>query len=167
MIRKVFVMCAVVAVAALSAAAPALAAGYSPDGPTVATPSSSVTNGGSTTVSGQGWMPGSTVTLAIHSTTQSLGTATAGSDGSFTADVALPCLDAGSHTITATGTGADGSSKTASTSVTLSGGCDPATGTLPHTGSDSTPMLTLVAGLLLVGAVLLIAARRRSAMVQD
>jgi LPXTG-motif cell wall-anchored protein len=163
LLRRTLTLVGLTMVGVLLVAGPAWAT-YPPDGPSVGTPSSDVANGGSTTVSGSGWEPGSTVSLTVQSTPQSLGTTTVADDGTFTKDVVLPCLDAGTHTITASGTASDGTAKSSTTTITVSGSCtDPGGGTLPHTGSNVASLLTLTAGLCLVGAVLLIVANRRRA----
>ena len=162
MFRKVLVVAACAVTGLLVAAGPASAA-YPPDAPSIGTSSSSVTNGGSTTVSGSGWEPGATISLTIASTPQSLGSASVQSDGTFSKDVTLPCVDSGTHTISASGTGSSGTANTASTTITVTGSCNPGSGTLPHTGGDAGPVLTLAAGLILLGAVLVIVLSRRRA----
>jgi LPXTG-motif cell wall-anchored protein len=163
MFRKVFVVAACALTALLAVAGPAWAAAYPPDAPSIGTSSSSVANGGTTTVSGSGWEPGATISLSIASTPQSLGTAAVQSDGTFSKDVTLPCVDSGTHTISASGTSSAGTADTASTTITVTGSCNPGSGTLPHTGSDAAPVLTLAAGLILLGAVLVIVLSRRRA----
>jgi len=162
MFRKVLVVAACAVTGLLVVAGPASAA-YPPDAPSIGTSSSSVANGGSTTVSGTGWEPGATISLTIASTPQSLGTASVQSDGTFSKDVTLPCVDSGTHTISASGTSSSGTANTASTTITVTGSCNPGSGTLPHTGSDAGPVLTLAAGLVLLGAVLVIVLSRRRA----
>jgi len=162
MFRKALIFAAFAVTGLLLTAAPARAA-YPPDAPAIGTSSSSIQNGGSTTVMGTGWQAGTTVALTIASTPQSIGTASVRSDGTFSQDVSIPCLDAGTHTISGSGTGASGAANTASTTVTVTGTCgDPAGGgTLPHTGSNAAGVVTLASGLMLLGAVLVIAINRR------
>ena len=163
MFRRTLRVAACAIVGLLLVAGPASAA-YPPDAPSIGTASSSVPNGGSTTVTGSGWEPGATVSLTIASTPQSLGTVSVASDGTFSKDVTLPCLDDGTHTVTASGTGSSGAASSASTTITVTGSCDPSGGTLPHTGSNAASLFTLAAGLVLLGAVLVIVmSRRRSA----
>ena len=168
MFRKVLIAAAFAVTGLLLVGGPAAAQeAYPPDVPSVATPSSSVANGGSTTVAGAGWQPGTTVTLTVGGVQQTLGTAPVQSDGSFSADVTLPCLDSGSHTITVTGTGASGAAATASTMITVTGSCgDPGNGSLPRTGSDIASLFTLAAGLALLGAVMVIVMNRRRSAVE-
>jgi LPXTG-motif cell wall-anchored protein len=164
MFRKALIFAACAVTGLLLIAGPASAA-YPPDAPSIGTSSSSIQNGGSTTVMGTGWQAGTTVALTIASTPQSIGTASVRSDGTFSQSVSIPCLDAGTHTISGSGTGASGAANTASTTVAVTGTCgDPAnggTGTLPHTGSNSAGVVTLASGLMLLGAVLVIAINRR------
>jgi len=170
MLGKVAAITALLPAAVLMLVSPARAA-YPPVAPTVGTTASVVANGGHTTVIGMGWQAGATVALSVASTPQSLGSVKVHKDGTFSKNVKLPCLDAGSHTISASGTAADGTANTANTSVTVTGACDPAadppadppSGHLPHTGSDVGSLLMLVAGMLTLGAVLVIATARRRA----
>jgi LPXTG-motif cell wall-anchored protein len=161
MFRKTLMLAACAVTGLLLVAGSAGAAPYPPDAPSIGTSSSSVQNAGSTTVMGAGWQPGTTVALTIASTPQSVGTASVLSDGTFTQDVTIPCLDAGTHTISGSGTDASGAANTVSTTVTVTGTCDPGGGTLPHTGSNTSGVVTLASGLILLGAVLVIALNRR------
>jgi LPXTG-motif cell wall-anchored protein len=162
MFRKALMLAACAVTGLLLVGGSAGAATYPPDAPSIGTSSSSVQNAGSTTVMGAGWQPGTTVALSIASTPQSLGSASVQSDGTFTQDVTIPCLDPGTHTISGSGTDAAGAANTASTTVTVTGTCAPGGGgTLPHTGSNSSGVITLACGLILFGAVLVIALNRR------
>jgi LPXTG-motif cell wall-anchored protein len=174
MLRKALSIAACAVIGLLVVGASAGAAPYPPDTPSIGTSSSSITNAGSTTVMGAGWQPGSTVALTIASTPQSIGSASVQSDGTFSQNVTIPCLDPGTHTISGSGTSSSGTANTASTSVTVVGTCGanggtpggaPGSGTLPHTGgSDTSGVVTLASGLILLGAVVVIAlSRRRSA----
>lgn len=158
MLRRMLLIAGLVGTALLIAS-PAMAS-YPPDSPTVGAGSSNVAGGASTTLTGAGWQPGSTVTFALEGKT--LGTATVAGDGTFSASVSVPCVSAGSHTITASGTGSSGSAQSVTTSVTVTA-CATTTGTLPHTGSETSALLTIMSVSLLVGAVLVIAATRRRA----
>jgi LPXTG-motif cell wall-anchored protein len=170
MLRKVVTLAALLAAAVVVLVSPAWAA-YPPVAPTVGTTSSVVANGGHTTVVGTGWQAGAKVALSIASTPQSLGSVTVKRDGTFSKNVKLPCVDAGSHTISASGTAADGTANTANTTISVTGACDPPAdppadppnGHLPHTGSNVGSLLLLVAGLMTLGAVLVIATARRRA----
>jgi LPXTG-motif cell wall-anchored protein len=170
MFRKALLLAACAATGLLLVAGSAHAAPtpYPPNGPSIGTSSSSVQNAGSTTVMGAGWQPGTTVALTIASTPQSIGSASVQSDGTFSQDVTIPCLDPGTHTISGSGTDASGAANTSSTSVSVVGTCGGTGngngngGTLPHTGSSNTSgVITLASGLILLGAVLVIALNRR------
>jgi LPXTG-motif cell wall-anchored protein len=164
MFRKALILAACAVTGLLYLGGSARAATYPPDAPTIGTSSSSIQNAGSTTVMGAGWQAGTTVALTIASTPQSLGTASVQSDGTFAQDVTIPCLDAGTHTISASGTDASGAANTVSTTVTVTGTCGAgggSGGTLPHTGSNASGVVTLASGLILLGAVLVIALNRR------
>jgi LPXTG-motif cell wall-anchored protein len=165
MFRKALVFAACAVIGLLLIGGPAGAAPYPPDAPSIGTSSSSIQNAGSTTVMGTGWQPGTTVALSIASTPQSLGNALVQSDGTFSQPVTIPCLDPGTHTISGSGTSASGAADTESTTVTVTGTCSAngggAGGTLPHTGSNASGVVTLASGLIILGAVLLIVINRR------
>jgi LPXTG-motif cell wall-anchored protein len=161
MFRKALIFAACAVIGLLFIGGPAGAATYPPDAPSIGTSSSSVQNAGSTTVMGNGWQAGTTVALTIASTPQSLGNATVQSDGTFSQAVTIPCLDPGTHTISGSGTSASGAADTESTTVTVTGTCGTSGGTLPHTGSNSSGVVTLASGLIILGAVLVIAINRR------
>jgi hypothetical protein len=158
---------AVFAVAAIGlSAAPAAAQQYPPDEKSIAASDTTPCPGGATTITGQGFDAGSTVTLTLDDTT-TLGTPTVGADGTFGIEVTIPTTTAtGQHTIKATGTGITAAITAtvnvvpceATTTTTMVPG-----GGLPRTGSGST-MPLVRAGLVLaaIGGVLLaIAAKRR------
>lgn len=65
---------------------------------------------GTTVVTGgQGLAPGSTKTLVVRSTPQTLATATTNNLGNFSTQVSLPALPPGSHSVTLTAIASDGS----------------------------------------------------------
>jgi hypothetical protein len=73
-------------------------------------------DGRTLTITGSSFTPSATLTLSIASTPQTLGTVTTSPTGTFSQSFTVPCsVDAGAHTITATGP--NGAS--ASASVTL------------------------------------------------
>lgn len=95
-----------------------------------------------------------------------LGSATVDGAGGFSLAVTIPSdISLGAHTITASGTGANGLPANASAAVTVvgvEGGGVGATGPLPRTGTASTALLTAAGvGLVLIGAFATTAARRR------
>ncbi len=139
-----------------------------------------VVAGAPVTVSGAGLKAGSDYTVILRSTPVLLAGGTIGSTGAFTASAVLPTgLSAGQHTVTLTGTAADGSALSRVAFLTVS-----ATGTLTYlsyisadaatnvtaastttalasTGFTAAP-LGFAALLLLLAGATLVAARRRS-----
>jgi LPXTG-motif cell wall-anchored protein len=112
-----------------------------------------VAAGQSFTVTGGGLRPGSTVTITLHSTPKTVGRATVGANGRFSADVHLPPDTTGQHQMVATGTAADGSPVRSSVPFVISE-------TLPVTGTPAAPLATIGVITLLLGAIALISARR-------
>jgi LPXTG-motif cell wall-anchored protein len=138
-------------------------------------------------VDGQGFDPGSEVTLTLHSAPVLLGTVTAGADGRFTTTVTIPEVDPGHHELVADGVDALGQPLTLQAAIrvtasaaptgsdpTASGGAAPqatpndaspaaapADGSLPKTGTD--PTSPLLAGLVLIiaGSGIWLTRRRR------
>ena len=131
-------------------------------------------------VSGAGLKEGSSYTIILRSTPVLLAGGTIDSSGAFTASAVLPTgLSAGQHTVTLTGTAADGSSLSRVAFLTVS-----ATGTvtyLSYTAADAVLSVTatstttalastgftaaplgFAALLLLLAGAALVAARRRS-----
>ncbi|MBV9950386.1 MAG: IPT/TIG domain-containing protein [Acidimicrobiia bacterium] len=140
--------------------------------------SSSVVWGGTLDVAGQGFDPGSEVTLTLHSDPIVLGTVTAGADGRFTATVMIPAVEPGDHTLVATGVNALGRPLSPEAPVTVSAGAEPmasatagaapddassaaADGSLPKTGTDPVGPLTTGVGLVVVGIGICVTRRRR------
>jgi hypothetical protein len=102
-------------------------------------------------------MPNSDVVIELHSTPVHLATVKTDATGSFTTKVRLPKeITAGLHHVVATGTAPDGSMKVASAELVVP------FASLPYTGFNPAPLAALAAGLLLLGAVLLVGAHRRS-----
>jgi YVTN family beta-propeller protein len=74
------------------------------------------TDGRTITVTGSAFTPSATLTLSIASTPQTLATVTTSPTGTFSQSFTVPCsVDAGAHTITATGP----NNSVATTSVAL------------------------------------------------
>ena len=124
-------------------------------------PISKVTAGQQVVLQGAGYLPGSSVRLALFSTPVDLGTVVVASDGTFSATVTIPAgLANGTHTLVATGVAPDGTTRNLVITVTVSGGT--AVAALANTGFDATPV-ALGGGLaMLAGAGLLVGSRRRS-----
>jgi hypothetical protein len=146
------------------AGAPGIAAAgsYPPIAPTVEVTPASIVCGADVTVSGTGWLGGSTVTITLTSDPVVLGSATVAADGSFQGTFATPTpLDVGQHSVTASGTASDGTAATASTTLTVSRCGGAGGGALALTGSDGLGLLEIAVVLILIGLVLAIALRRR------
>jgi hypothetical protein len=112
------------------------------------------------TMSGKGFLPGSTVELIAYSTPVKLGEAVVLADGSFSVTVTLPTsLTDGVHNLVGTGVDPDGNVRTLVVEVTVSGG----TAVLANTGFSALPVLGAGGLALLAGGGLLVAARRRTA----
>jgi titin len=110
------------------------------------------------TISGSGYAPNSTVTLAIYSTPQVLTTVVTDASGNFTATVTVPAgLAAGNHTLVASGVDSSGNVRYVNLAVTVSGS---GAATLAYTGADVA--LPAIGGLAAValGAGLIVVRRR-------
>jgi hypothetical protein len=120
----------------------------------------SVAAGETITVSGSGYMPFSTVTVLVYSTPTVLGTVEADENGTFTFTGALPeGLEAGEHTLVASGVDPSGEPRNLTMSVTVGGD----TAALANTGFSAAPVLGAGALALLAGGGLILSARRRVA----
>lgn len=113
------------------------------------------TEGGSITVSGQGCNPGATVTATLDTGDQ-IGSATAGSNGSFSITGQLPSGVTGEHTITVQGAGCSG--VLAINIQAASSG----SGNLAGTGVAVVGIGALGVVLLVGGGLMLLAGRRRA-----
>jgi hypothetical protein len=120
---------------------------------------SKVTVGAQVTLSGSGYQPGSVVELVVYSTPVSLGSVVADANGAFSATVTLPASMAnGKHHLVSVGVDAAGNPRYLVSEIIVSGG----TG-LAYTGFSPAPYLGGGAALLLAGAGLIVAGRRRRA----
>jgi len=172
--RSILLTAALAAASAIGFAGPAAAQGYAVPIITVVTVSGDTAN-----VSGAGWQPGAVITVTINSTPIVLGTILASASGTFSRNFTIPCVENGTHTISASGVAADGITRSASDVVTIvnctitnraviffgPNGAVISQASLPFTGSSNTfPFIGVGVGLVLAGAVLaVIAQRRRSA----
>jgi LPXTG-motif cell wall-anchored protein len=173
--RRLF-LAALLGVMFFGMSASAFAATYPPSGPTAGSSSAAVSDGGTLTLTGQGWLPGSQVDLTLFSTPVPLGTATVAADGSFTKTVTIPSsTPPGNHTIVMSGRDANGNPATQSISITVkaagtASGSNAApasnarTSGFASTGAQKAASMTFVGvTLLLFGGVLVIVFRRRHA----
>jgi hypothetical protein len=120
----------------------------------------SVAAGKTITVSGSGYAPFSTVTVLVYSQPQILTTVVTDATGSFSVEVTVPAgLAAGQHHLVAAGVDPNGELRYLTLPITVTDGG----ATLAYTGADV--VVPAVGGLLavLVGAGLLLVARRRPA----
>jgi LPXTG-motif cell wall-anchored protein len=128
-----------------------------------------VAPGKTMTVSGSGYAPNSTITVAIYSTPQVLTTVVTDASGNFTATVTVPAgLEAGNHTLVASGVDSSGNVRYVNLPVTVSSsGTATITGkaTLAYTGADVAlpSIIGLVAVSLGAGLILVRRRARRSA----
>ena len=157
--RRVLIISLLAGVSLAGVSAVASAQQYPPSGPTLNLSSQSVGANRTITVSGAGWLPGSTVTITLQSTPLTLGTAQVAADGTFSATVQIPCdVTPGQHTVTGSGTGSDGLPHSVSAALSV----DPCgTHALAITGGSSIPYAGIAVGLILGGTVLTIGFRRR------
>jgi hypothetical protein len=119
-----------------------------------------VTAGQQVTLSGSGYLAGSTVELTVYSTPVSLGQAVVGADGTFSATVTVPKdLANGTHHLVASGVDANGNPRYLVVEITVSGGT--ASG-LAYTGFSALPYAGAGVLALLAGGGLLVASRRRA-----
>lgn len=139
-----------------------------PAAPSVVVDPPVVASNGGLTVKGAGLLPGSTVTVELHSDVVQLGKTTVRSDGTFTFEVpSLPPVEAGAHSIVAVGVNASNQTVQLTTSLNVLGSAvsssePPAAPALPATTSTvaftgantmkvlATALLLLAAGFLLV-----------------
>ena len=138
----------------------------------------SVARGEKLTVYGSGYAAASGVALSLHSDPIALGAVTADGQGSFTADVVIPAsAPLGQHTVEAAGTAFDGSpmvlsaslevtdgaaaSRGASRSTSSAAASGTSSGGLAFSGVEIGLLTTLGLGLVAVGSVAVLGARRR------
>jgi hypothetical protein len=143
---------------------------------------SKVAPGGTIQVTSKGWMPDDNVTAVIHSDPVNLGTVQASAVGALSGSFTVPSSMAlGAHTFELSGIGADGEDRVVTASLTVAaetsgggsstGGGSTSSGSdaggavqgsaLSRTGFNLQPFASLAAVSLLIGAVLVAAARRR------
>lgn len=167
---RILKMLALSALALGALAVPAAAQTYPPSGGcSLGLSSSTVPAGGTVVVSTSGtpcYAPGSSETLTFTSDPVNLGTVTANANGQFSTTVTIPSdATAGTHTITSSGPGASGGTLVLSASLTVTRAAAPvaaAPGQLAFTGSsDTAPLLWIALVALVLGAALVIGARRR------
>lgn len=124
---------------------------------------STITPGATITLTGSGYAPRTRVDLYVYSTPQFLGTVVTDDAGAFTATVTLPRdLEAGEHHLVASGLDRSGNPRYLRTDVALAAPTSSPT-QLAWTGVDVLPVAGAGLLALLLGAGLVILARRRAA----
>lgn len=167
MLRKLLPLALTLA-AALAVAAPAGAQSYPPAGNTATASDTTVQPGQPVTFTAKTFQPGTEVTFTLFSAPVVLGTAIADSNGVATLTTTIPeSTSPGTHTVEASGVGANGQPLTVSFTITVLGAAADAA-TIPATGSSSTvPMTQLAVGILALGGLLVLLANRRRAAQPD
>jgi hypothetical protein len=149
---------AAVSVLGLAFATPAFA--YVPNAPAVTASLSSVGPGGSLTVSGDGFVPNSSIVVTLHSAPVTLAVATADPTGAFSVNVTIPSDTVpGTHVIVATDP--DGDSASTDLVVTGTAVSVAASPSLPFTGADIAALTGVGAIALALGGMLILTSRRR------
>jgi len=161
MVKKILVLAAGLVVAM---AGPALAGDGYADEDSATVSDTTVEPGQPVTVSAGTFCAGCPVTFTLFSAPVALGTVDANANGVATLTFTVPeNTTPGTHTIEASGTGADGQPLTVTTTITVLGAAG--AGNLPTTGNDGTAPMTKVALAAIAGGGLLVilANRRHSA----
>lgn len=138
----------------------ALAQTYTPTPPPNVLELSTNTPGPGGTFEGRGcgFAPGSTVTITIGG--QSVGTIVVGTDGCAVGTMTAPNAP-GTYTVCYTGVTPSGGSQQLCNTITVAS-AQPATGTVPFTGTRNLLLIAIIGtSLLLVGTVLVVTFRRR------
>ena len=140
--------------------------GYPNCPPSITVDNTNPSAGDQVNVSGSNWCPGSTVEIFLDGT--SVGTAVVDSKGNFSTDITIPAgTPPGPHIITVKGLGFGtgttcGPPQVQSRTITVGGGGQ-AGGNLPFTGSNISAGMLILFALIVVGAVSIVAGRRRDA----
>jgi hypothetical protein len=153
---------AVTAVVGLGLASPALAS-YGPESDSATVSATSVSNGGTVTVSGDGFCPGSRVTVTVSQGGQVYITQTVRASSSGKVSLPLTLTQSGSNSVTLTGQQSDCTgTRVLGIKVSVSAvGAGGSGSNLPHTGGVSLTPLWAGLGLLVAGAMLVSVAHSR------
>jgi hypothetical protein len=159
--RKLLFVLAAIGLVSMTGLAAAVAVDYpATTGPLSVSPTS-VEAGGTVTVKGGGFAPGATIQIVIASTPTLLTTVGADGSGSFSTTVTIPeSIEAGAHTLSATGASPSGGTVTLSTAITVNKGSEAA---LAFTGSNTAALAGVAIAVIAVGALFVGVTRRRSA----
>ena len=148
-----------VIMAVVAFAIPANAQPYTTQ-PTTSVSNESPTAGSSITFCGQGFQPGETVTITLDNGTV-YPSVTADTSGAFCKVLVLGASLTGTHTVTATGTTSGRTSSTTIKVLGVSASAAPTSGGLAFTGANAIGVGALGGLLLLGGAAMVLAGRRR------
>jgi hypothetical protein len=161
MVRRLLGVTAVAALFVLAFAGPAAADPYPPPDQGG---SSTVPQGGTVSVSSDGWAPGSLVTVTLDSTPVVLGTLTADSSGHIEGTFTVPSNAAlGTHSVVLSGTDPTGAPRTVSQTLIVVAATTSGP-TLAFTGSNNSGMIAGIGSVAVVaGVALVVAARKRRA----
>jgi LPXTG-motif cell wall-anchored protein len=155
----------VATLAALLHAAPASGQQYPPgDNELVTLSDTTVVPGQEITITASGFAPAADVTATFASQPVVIARGTADASGTATMTGTIPAdATPGSHSITVSGQGADGSPRELTASLVVLGPGGGAGAGLPRTGTSTLPLTGVAAALLGVGAAFFLTARRRRA----
>lgn len=147
---------------ALTVVAPPKLGSVTVDGKVLA-PGAELSPGQTLHLSASGFVPGSPVTIQVHSAVATLASVTADPAGDVSATVTLPTsLAPGNHTLSIAGTtGTVTFPFRVGGATTGTGGTDPSTGNLAATGVDVLGGLSFAALLIGAGSLALLSGRRR------
>lgn len=162
-VRRVAILFSAVALLVTSSAEGAIAQTYPPNAPTCSVSQGTVAPGESVTVSGENWLPNSTVSISLEGV-GTLGTTTTNDEGSFSTVVTIPAsAPIGSTEITCSGRDQNRDPFSLGTTVTVV-----AVGGLPaRTGAQlEVWMMILPIAFFGVGAGLILISRRRRARIR-
>jgi hypothetical protein len=125
--------------------------------------------GQSVSVNGDGFKPNSSVTITFESTPIFLKTVVADANGSFVTQITIPAGVSGDHNIVSTGIDPSGSPRVQTALVLVAGASTASasgpTGPLAFTGMNSSTLVALAIGAMLIGAAAVRGSRRRAVKV--
>ena len=168
-VRRGAALLAALVLGLAAAQTPALAQGTYPvvEGTLTATSSTTVTEGGTLTITGGGFAPGATVDITAASAVTFLGTTTADATGTISATVSLAHLGPGRHTIMATGPDATGGTLELSLVIEIIAPTSVSKAVLAQTGTAAGELAAFGGASAVAGAALLLIVRRRRSRTAD
>ena len=168
-VRRGAALLAALVLGLATAQTPAFAQGAYPvvEGTLTALSSTTVTEGGTITITGGGFAPGSTEDITAASAVTFLGTTTADATGIITATVSLADLAPGRHTIMVTGPDATGGELELSLVVVIIAPSSVSKAVLAQTGTHAGELAAFGGASAAAGAALLLIVRRRRSRPTD